>query len=125
MLDIAGRVGWDFNGTLPYIKAGFALADVNSSWSLNTYSTTGTGGNFSTSKNSWQPGFVIGGGVEQQIGPGWSVRGEISWMDFATQTLANPVPGVRPAGAYVGGTGGQIKFKDSLFNATVGINYRF
>ncbi len=86
VLDIAGRIGWDFNGTLPYFKAGFALADVNSSWSINTYSVTGANNDFSTSKNSWQPGFVIGGGVEQQIGPGWSVKGEISWMDFATRS---------------------------------------
>ena len=116
LFTLRGRIGEDFNGTMPYVIGGFALAQVKSTWTFNGPAYSGTQ---SASKTSWLPGFAIGAGIEQKLGPNWSLRGEFSWMQFQTQKLGNPVH------TYIAVGAGQAAFKSTIATLTVGLNYRF
>ena len=120
-----GRFGYDFNGTMPYITVGLALGQIKSTWGFtgvghvngSSYSSAA-----SAAKTSWEPGLVVGGGVEQKLVGNWSVRADVQWMKFSTQMITNPLR----ANTYaVTGTGGAINFENSLTIAKLGINYRF
>ncbi len=119
LFTMRARIGEDFNGTLPYVIGGFALAQVKSTWTFSSPGGVGYGNGQSGAKTSWLPGFAIGAGIEQKLGPNWSVRGEFSWMQFQTQKLATPVHAAYAAGA------GQAAFKSSISTVTLGLNYRF
>lgn len=117
-----GRFGYDFNGTMPYVTMGLALGQIKSTWSFNgvtNYTSTVT----SISKTSWEPGFVVGGGVEQKLTGNWSIRADVQWMKFAEQKINNPV--FNATYAAFTGTGGTINFSNTLTVAKFGINYRF
>jgi opacity protein-like surface antigen len=101
------RVGWDFNGTMPYITGGVALGSIK-----HSYSDTGYGG-VAFSKTSWVPGLALGAGVEHMISnTRWTVRGEVMWVGFQSTNL-----GLQP--------GYSTRFNDNLLTAKVGLNYRF
>jgi opacity protein-like surface antigen len=103
------RVGWDFNGTMPYLTGGIALGSIK-----HTYTDSNYG---SSSKTSWVPGLALGAGVEHMIPhTRWTVRGEVMWVGFESTSMGVP--------AY-GGTVGSTTFKDSLLTAKIGMNYRF
>lgn len=121
-----GRFGYDFNGTMPYITMGLAVGQIKSAWSFNTaYAGTfaGVATRAAAQKTSWEPGFVVGGGVEQKLTRNWSVRADVQWMRFATQKIDNPIFNATYGG--VTGNGGTINFQNSLTIARLGINYRF
>jgi outer membrane immunogenic protein len=117
------RIGIDFNGTLPYLTGGFAVADIKNSYSTSMIAGSGyTSG--TTSVTSWTPGIVLGGGIEQQISPRWSVRGEVLWVGFQDKNVS------APAGGTVGGTtaplaAGPVKFSNDITLVKFGTNFRF
>jgi outer membrane immunogenic protein len=117
------RIGIDFNGTLPYLTGGFAVADIK-----NTYTATGfPGSGYTTgtaSVSSWTPGIVLGGGVEHQITPRWSVRGEVLWVGFQDKNVA--APSIGAAGGFPTPiASGPVKFSNDLTLVKFGTNFRF
>jgi outer membrane immunogenic protein len=120
------RFGLDFNGTLPYLTAGFALGHMNNIFSLTAYNGAAflTNSTSTITQTSWVPGVVLGGGLEHQLTRNWTLRGEIMWVGFQSKDLANPLPFAAPAYGAVN-NGGVAKFSDSLTIGKVGMNYRF
>jgi outer membrane immunogenic protein len=118
-----GRFGLDFNGTMPYLTAGFAIADTQNSFSVSGYNgNTGAMNTFTTTQKSWVPGVVIGAGIEHQLARNWTLRGEVMWVGFESKDVANPWPS-QPRG-YVTTTG-AAKISNDITIAKVGLNYRF
>jgi outer membrane immunogenic protein len=122
------RIGIDFNGTLPYLTGGFAVADIK-----DTYSTgiprSGSGyASATTSVTSWTPGIVLGGGIEHQITPRWSVRGEVLWVGFQDKSVSAPPTGggnFGPGGAALPLNSGPVKFSNDITLVKFGTNFRF
>jgi opacity protein-like surface antigen len=126
MATAAARIGYAWDRTLIYVKAGGAWADdnVNVSCIFGPINGTLGAGNsacvnrlvaltngFSTSghRNGW----LIGYGTEFDLGKNWSAKAEYDYIDFGTRTaLANDgVTTLRDSGAI-----SQVK---------IGVNYRF
>ncbi len=73
--DITGRLGYTYGPALFYAKGGYAQFDgrlaVNDTVSSKSFSE--------------RTGWTVGGGVEYQITPAWSVKGEYQYFDFGEQ----------------------------------------
>jgi outer membrane immunogenic protein len=107
-----GRFGFDIDGTMPYLTAGFAEAQVRNSYSIAYLGAPTTFSNTTT----WQPGIVLGGGIEHQFTNHWSVKGEVLWVGLKDTTIP-AVPGYA--------AGGNVQFSNSMVIGRVGLNYRF
>jgi outer membrane immunogenic protein len=122
------RFGIDFNGTLPYLTAGFALGHIQNTFLMTAYSGGGAA-NPSTlagiSGTSWVPGVVVGGGIEHQLTRQWTLRGEIMWVGFESKQLGNPLGPTALGYRGAISLGGASKFTDNLTLGQVGLNYRF
>jgi outer membrane immunogenic protein len=71
---VTGKVGYSFGQWLPYVKAGFATADVGSPM-------LGSGvGSFS--QTSTERGWTAGVGLEYQLSPKWSLGLEYLYTDL-------------------------------------------
>ena len=66
------RVGYNFEGWLPYLTGGAAFARVRASHT-GFISPTET---FVWKQKDTRLGYTLGGGVEKQLSNGWSIRGE-------------------------------------------------
>ncbi len=90
---VTGKVGYSFGQWLPYLKGGFAAADVGSTLQ------GGPTGAFSqgTELNGWTAGV----GVEYQFAPKWSLGLEYLYTDFgnAASGAPNSIGGVPLAGS--------------------------
>ena len=117
------RFGFDFNGTLPYVTLGVAGADIKNTFAISGISA-GFGYSASTSQTKWVPGIVLGSGIEHKLSQNWTVRGEIDWIGFQTNQLANPLPFSVIYGT-LSSRGGPVSFSNELIIARIGLNYRF
>jgi outer membrane immunogenic protein len=108
-----GRFGFDLNGTMPYLTAGFAEAEVK-----NSYSVGFVGGPtlFSSSKTTWDPGVALGGGIEHQFNNHWSVKGEMLWVGLKETSMPS---------AQFRASNGDVQFSNSMVVGRFGVNYRF
>ena len=97
---LRGRVGLDFNGWMPYVTGGLAVAD-------GFVSTNGAG----TSSDTLT-GWTIGGGLEVKLDRNWSVKAEYLFVDLGD--MRNPVPGSPIRADF-----------DELHIVRAGINYKF
>jgi outer membrane immunogenic protein len=75
MVTVSGRLGFTFNHFLPYVKVGYAAADVT------------TRGNESTNPDSfsisdWEHGWIIGGGLETKLGENLVAGVEYNYVDL-------------------------------------------
>lgn len=71
---LRGKVGYDFNGVMPYVAAGASCADIqmkSSHWMFKAHSSSGT-----------ECGSSLAAGVEAMLGNGWSMRGEYRVNDY-------------------------------------------
>ncbi len=87
---VTGRVGYSFGQWLPYVKGGFAAADVGSP----LLSSPMTGFSQSSSEHN---GWTAGIGLEYQLSPKWSLGLEYLYTDLGDgggpqNTLGNGVP---------------------------------
>lgn len=75
---LGGRIGYAFGRTLVYGKAGWAWYDTDATQTTTNpgYVTHGTGA---------FDGWAYGGGLEQAIGNGWSIRAEYLHFDLGTK----------------------------------------
>ena len=90
-----GRVGYSFGGWLPYVKGGFAAANVDTSIQNN-------GLGVSSQASSEHYGWTAGGGVEVKVSPKLSLGLEFMHTDVGRQ---NDINGPQTAsGAAVPGT---------------------
>lgn len=93
---LRGRAGWDFNGFLPYMFAGFAVGTTN----LNVTETTTVVQNPGTPKvatfvfpgtvgrsGEWLWGYTVGAGLDVALTQNFFLRGEYEYVQF--QPVAN------------------------------------
>jgi outer membrane immunogenic protein len=122
------RFGIDFNGTLPYLTAGFALGHIRNTFLMTAYSGGGVNNPptlAGISGESWVPGVVVGGGIEHQLTRQWALRGEVMWVGFESRELGNPLGPTALGYRGAISKGGTAKFTDNLTLGKVGLNYRF
>jgi outer membrane autotransporter protein len=125
---LAGRLGYSWNRTLFYVKAGGAWADDRSSTSCAFGPLNGTAlGVFAIgpclnpagvptngfSSSGTRSGWVLGYGTEFDLGKNWSAKAEYDYLDLGsrTATMSDGMTIMRDSGAL-----SQVK---------VGVNYRF
>lgn len=99
---VRGRIGYAAGPTLIYFTGGWAFADLSQSVNSPVVSM---------SKDSVESGYTIGGGVEWQFAPNWSLKTEYLYVDLGDQTLSSP------AGTYTTET--------DFHTVRAGINYHF
>jgi outer membrane immunogenic protein len=113
----AGRVGYTYDRTMLFAKAGVAWADTD-------YSATV--GPFSVAASDTRTGLLIGAGVEHAFLSNWSAKIEYNYIDFDTESL----------GFTAGGSGGcdnecfgrksiSADIAQKLHLIKFGLNYRF
>lgn len=102
---VRGRVGYDFNGLLPYVTAG--VYGQRSKASI-------AGFGLSTSASDTAIGWTAGGGVEWALTPAWSVKGEYLYAKTGKQNYTFPVFGGFGIGSGVDGSQSIVRF---------GVNY--
>jgi outer membrane immunogenic protein len=91
---VTGRVGYSFGQWLPYVKGGFAAAEVG------TPLPAGPSGAFS--QTSEVGGWTAGVGLEYQFSPKWSLGLEYLYTDFsngAANGAPNTIGGLPVAGS--------------------------
>jgi outer membrane immunogenic protein len=115
---LRARFGFDFNGTMPYLTAGLAVGEIKNSYTVGDLPAA-LGSTMSSSKTSWQPGLVVGGGIEHQFtNSHWTFKGEVLWVGFKDTSLDAPqLLGI--------GQAGTVTFSNSLVLGRIGMNYRF
>jgi outer membrane immunogenic protein len=108
----AGRLGYAFNNWLPYIKGGYAGAQVN----VTNFDIFG--GHLDNSQ--WRSGYVVGAGLEYGFATNWIVGVEYDYMDFGTRSFSGTT--VVSNGALV-----PERFDDKLTMSTVTarLSYKF
>lgn len=99
---VRGRIGYAAGPTLIYFTGGWAFADLNQSL---------TSGGASMSKDEIASGYTLGGGLEWQFAPNWSLKTEYLYVDLGEQTLTGP------AGSYTTDT--------DFHTVRAGVNFHF
>ncbi len=78
---VRGRIGYAAGPTLIYFTGGWAFADLNQS-------VTAPG--VAMSKDEIATGYTLGGGLEWQFAPNWSLKTEYLYVDLGEQTISGP-----------------------------------
>jgi len=74
-----GRIGYAVDRWLPYIKGGYAGAQVKT---INREPPPINSRDISLDHSEWRSGFVIGAGVEYAVDRNWILGVEYNYMDF-------------------------------------------
>ncbi len=86
---VRGRLGYATNGWLLYGTAGYAYGQVE------TTATASAGGASATfNAKDWVDGWTAGGGIEVQVAPAWSLKGEYLYVDLGRTNHSFVVTGV-------------------------------
>lgn len=112
---VTGRIGYAFDHWLPYIKGGYAGANLK----VTNFDTLGV----SFAHNDWYNGFVVGAGLEYAWAGSWIIGVEYNYMNLGRQTAVGlDSPPQLIAGAVV-----PEAFSDRLsIQAVTGrLSYRF
>jgi outer membrane immunogenic protein len=110
------RVGWVTGNTLIYATGGVAVTDFHYT---ATFADTYTPVTENGSKTSTKTGWTLGGGLETQIDPKWSLKAEYLYADFGT---------INSSGALVPAVSGQVMDHTAKLNTSIvrfGLNMRF
>lgn len=78
---VRGRIGYAAGPTLVYFTGGWAFANLDQSISAP---------GVSMSKEEVASGYTLGGGLEWQFAPNWSLKTEYLYVDLGEQTLSGP-----------------------------------
>lgn len=84
LITVAGRVGYGFDKFLPYLKAGVAFGEVETS---QVYSPAGVAPTVWSAKDS-RVGYVIGAGVDYKVTENIFVGLEYAYTDLGTATFS-------------------------------------
>jgi opacity protein-like surface antigen len=110
---VTGRVGYAWDRSLAYLKAGGALASATYSLNGNTNAITlGTG-----SSNATSLGWTAGGGIEYAIADCWSTMLEYDYLGLSSTQVA--FPSVAVIGAR------NTAVQQAVNVVKLGVNYRF
>ena len=118
MATAAGRVGFAYEHTMIYLKGGAAWAKHDHNVNLSLAGVT-----LDASGSSTRTGWLIGTGVEQALGYGWSAKVEYNYIDFGSNSLNLPV-NITGAGVLPPITA-ATSFNEQTHVVKGGINYRF
>ena len=117
---LRGRVGWLVRpDLLVYATGGWALTNLEVSFTYSDNNGATSSGSASANKNGW----TIGGGLEWALNNHWSVRAEYLYFDFGKVTATGNVPST----ALKGGAQNALSTTGDLTAniARLGVNYRF
>jgi outer membrane immunogenic protein len=90
LFTLLGRAGVAFGPALPYITGGLAVSNLRYSYGFIDNNVP-VFANTSTSPSSTKTGFAIGAGVDWQLAPHWTVRGEYLYVQFDGLSSTTPV----------------------------------
>src|SRR5262249_4547828 len=110
-----GRVGYDFDGIMPYVTAGGAMVNVADDLAMTV---AGVSASF-PSMPATVLGGVAGGGVELGLWSNWSAKLESLHIGANNVAAGAPIHFALGVGAAVEGAG----YQDNIVR--VGLNYRF
>jgi outer membrane immunogenic protein len=79
---VTGRVGLSVDRFLGYVKGGVAFADVEASFTDDSFDDVTGAALEAQSNDEWLTGFTVGGGVEMAVNPNFSLRGEYMYTEF-------------------------------------------
>jgi outer membrane immunogenic protein len=124
LTDVGGRVGYDINGLLPYVKGGGAWMHSSA-----TSTNTSPGGVFinSAAGSETRTGWFIGGGFEYRFVPTASAFLEFDHYDFGTANATRTITAASAASTAAGfgvGTLATSSTKVNLDVIKVGLNWR-
>jgi outer membrane immunogenic protein len=111
---VRGRIGYAMNSTLLYATGGFAFGGLD-----KTDRDDIVPNNFRFSSTA--TGYVLGGGIEHQISPAWSLKGEYQYLNFGKNDLTDAVFGA----ITLPNNGGAKLHDDDFHTVRVGLNYHF
>ena len=124
MFTLLGRLGMAYGPVLPYITGGMAVSNLRYQFAFAdaNFAAPGFARVPLTSISSTQIGFAIGAGVDWQVAPNWSVRGEYLHVEFdplsgTTPPLAPPATNTTTFAVSSG------RFKENI--GRVAVSYRF
>ena len=105
LLGVTGRVGYSFGSWLPYIKGGYAGANLKSTMFDNAGDIT--------SHSQWRNGWTVGAGFDYALSRNWIVGLEYNYIDLGSNTWAGACtgPGL--------GCGGSELFSDKMTISTL------
>lgn len=104
------RVGLATGPVLTYVTGGYAYGHVRTSSTATVFPVTAT-----QTVDSTRGGYVLGSGVEAQLGGNWTGKIEYLYVNLGTQRAASLVGAVAAVGT--------SKIEDHIFRA--GVNYNF
>ncbi len=113
---VRGRLGYALGGTLFYATGGFAYGGVRNHIVTTSNSTANNYASFGSSSTG--TGYVVGGGIEHQLTPAWSVKAEYQFIDLGSEAYT---------GTYIA-TGHYATLSDldeQYHTFRLGLNYRF
>ncbi|MCP4780284.1 MAG: outer membrane beta-barrel protein [Hyphomicrobium sp.] len=84
MITVAGRIGVAMSHFLPYVKVGYATADINMSGNATVVGL----GSDSFSNSDWESGWIIGGGVETMLGKNFVAGVEYNYIDLGKSSYS-------------------------------------
>jgi outer membrane immunogenic protein len=123
---IAARFGLTWDHTLVYVKGGGGFA--NDRFNLHTtfnpnFTPSPTIGYGEITDTRW--GGMVGAGVEQAIGGGWSAKVEYNYLHLGTKTYTFGGSLVDPIGGTITPVAFSTDITQNLHLIKFGINYRF
>jgi opacity protein-like surface antigen len=110
-----GRVGYDFDGIMPYVTVGGAMVNVADDLAMTV---AGVSASF-PSMPATVLGWVAGGGVELGLWSNWSAKLEYLHIGANNVAAGAPIPNALGVGTANEGAG----YQDNIVR--VGLNYRF
>jgi outer membrane immunogenic protein len=113
---VRGKFGVDFNGFLPYVTAGLAVADVKNTHQTITCCPT----LYESSQNDTELGYVIGLGVEKKFNEQFGISLDYSYIDLGKDRgSARGIVGSTPA------ISSRVKLENEISLINLGLNYYF
>lgn len=108
------RGGYTWNSTLLYVTGGFAYGEFGYH-AVQSFDIVINKVTFDSS--SVETGWVLGAGIEQALGPNWTIKAEYQYLDFGDKTLTAP---------FVPTTGRDFStdLDMSFHTLRIGVNYK-
>jgi outer membrane immunogenic protein len=113
---VRGRLGYTVDRTMAFITGGFAYGR-SSYLAAATFSAGGFPG-YNLMKTSTNTGYVVGGGVEQQLAGNWTFKAEYQYINLGSDSTS---------AVYFCCTtfNNTVKFDNILQTFRLGLNYKF
>lgn len=123
LFTLLGRVGVAWGPVLPYVTGGLAVSNLRYSYGFAD-SNVPVFANAATSLSSTKAGFAVGGGIDWQVAPHWTVRGEYLYVQF--DSLSGITPTLATSNGFVATTNFGVnsgQFKENI--GRVAVSYKF